>query len=272
MVVSKTPLRNVNQEQEPEALFGAPTAQQFEPDPSEREEEEDPRFAAMEKRMADLQSALEESQRTSMALLTQPPKFENNQQLQPQKFDLPDPALDPEGYREGVRKQVAADIEFDRARNNTQQTRQKDLEDKVNGLWEDFNEAYPDMDQEKVEFAATSVIKKAKRRGLDAERYMFVTQDKFIGDVAKEYVRIFGEEEPSEDNDPVPAKRGRPANDPAPRRNASRRNGPTNDDVGRTGGVFGGQESGGRPGKLETDEGPNMLDDMQAFQKRTGFF
>ncbi len=132
-------------------------------------------------------------------------------------------------------------------------------------------------DKEKIDFVSTQVAKAAQRKGLDVERYMFLTQDKFLDDVAKKYIDVFGDptesDDETEDYDDTPRRR-RAAAPARARRQSVRRNREEEDD-NRTGGIFGGNESGGRPSRSrDSDEesGPSMIDDIQNLQRKTGFF
>ncbi len=146
------------------------------------------------------------------------------------------------------------------------------MKQKVDGLWEDFGDLYPDYDQERVEFAAGKVAEKAKRKGIDVEKYMFVTSERFIKDTAKEYERLFGVPEEDDDDTSIPkrTRKAKPARDGQTRNRRVRDD--NDDDDGRSASIFGGQESGGRPGRREPNDELNMIDDIQALQRKTGFF
>lgn len=263
--------------------LGPSTAQIFEdvdhentPKPNETDE----RYDALAKQLSDMQIRLVEAERANMALISQPQG--NASQVtfveqDPNKISLPDPALDPEGYERAFtqRQQIRSDNE--RRRNEFTTKQQTEISEKVDDLWNSFSDKYADMaeDKERIDFIASKLVKQAVKRGVDANRYMFVTQDKFINDVAAEYVKIFGDPSDNNENDnDSNQSRRRNASDNNSRRNSSSRNREEDYDVGRTGGVFGGNESGGRPtkrGGREEDTG-SMIDDIQTLQRKTGFF
>jgi hypothetical protein len=94
-------------------------------------------------------------------------------------------------------------------------------------------------------------------------------------DVANSYYEIFGEPEPVDEDDFEDTSRNRRASsDRQPRATSRRRNREEDYDNGRTSGVFGGNESGGRPSRREEDDerGPDMIDDIHQLQLKTGFF
>lgn len=282
MAISRTPKKqNEGFEPRSDNVFQALEAQTFgsEDDPNDNHPADDDKYAALEKRMQALQDQLEESQRSQMALLTNPQTFrsQTTEQVTFKPKDLPDQSIDPDGFARTVSENTRAEFEANQRQRQLDADRNNDIKEKVDGLWEDFSEAYPELseDQDKVEFVAAKVVKRAKRKGIDPEKYMFVTQERFINDVAKEFEKTFGKVE-SEDLDEEDAPRSRRASArDVPARNTRRRSREEDDDGGdRTAGIFGGNESGGRPGrsKSNTDEGPSMIDDMQLLQRKTGFF
>lgn len=265
----------------PENMFTPPTAEIFED--HDGENASDPRYDALAKQLADLQTQLSDQQKTNMALLQQPPQFRSQVdqlvEIKPESIALPDPALDPDGYDKATAQRNQIRWENKQRKDEFDARRREEVSNKVEDLWNSFSDKYPDMagDKDRIDFVATQISKAAQRRGIDVERYMFVTQDKFLDDVAKKYIDVFGEPE-GEDNqsdfEDTPQRR-RAAASPARRDPPRRRNRSEDDDmVSRTGGIFGGNESGGRPSRSRDDDenGPNMIDDIQALQRKTGFF
>ncbi len=278
-------ITKIKRDKEEQSSFEIPTAQIFEDVDNENgsHQEQDDRYDTLAKQLADLQTRLSEAEKANMALLTQPQwksqVTDTFVETKPESVALPDPALDPDGYDRaiGQRNQIRADN--DRRRNEAAATKQREVSEKVEDLWTTFAERYPDMaeDKEKIDFVSTQVAKAAQRKGLDVERYMFLTQDKFLDDVAKKFIDVFGDpvenDDETEDYDDTPRRR-RAAAPARPRRQPNRRNREEEDD-NRTGGIFGGNESGGRPSRsrdIDEETGPSMIDDIQNLQRKTGFF
>lgn len=269
--------RRVENEDEDQNL-GHPMAQVFDDVDNEDGDqitEKDEQYEKLATQMADLQKRLEEQSRLNMALMQQPQKWQSQTdtyvEQDPNKIPLPDPALDPDGFSAAQIKRADVAAENRRQREDRSRRQQEDIDKKVDNLWSAFGEAYPDYDgdKRKTEFVATQVLQRAKAKGLDVERYMFLNQDTFLADVAKEYDDVFGspiDDEEYEDR--------RPAARAKPRRRTDNRRRRDDDDDGRSASIFGGQESSGRHTRRnEDDNGPgNMIDDLQIAQKKSGFF
>lgn len=259
------------------------TPMEFEPDP-EPEPREDPneKIKSLEQQLAELHQKLED--RESDRLLTNFAQPIQQEQFVPEKLlPLPDINTDPEGWAKATNENAIIT-----ARNTVRQQqfeagKSNDLDAKAQELFDTFAEQYPEyaeMGTERVEFAATQVAKRAKARGLDVMRYMFTTRDRYLRDVQKEMAKTFGEPEEFNDDidddfEPAPRRRGRPARNDTRTQSRRRRNNDSSQDYddGRTGGIFGGADSGGRPsgGNDEADRG-SMIDDFQIMQRKTGFW
>lgn len=269
-----------------EPFFQTPTAQIFEDIDHERDgkkpEDQDDKYDKLASQIADLAKQNEELRNSQMAMLTTPSRSQVQEVFVPQdpnKIELPDPALDPNGYDNAVARRNEIRSSNQQRQQEINQRRLADQTEKVENLWDAFSDKYPDMseDKEKVDFVATQVSKAAQRRGLDVERYMFgPMQDKYLADVAKKYVEVFGEPEGEDDFEDTTSRR-RASSRTDTRSSSRRRNREEDDNVGRTGGVFGGNESGGRPSSRSRDDDEDarqnsMIDDLQALQRKTGFF
>lgn len=266
----------------PDNMFEPPVAEVFEDDDNKgKASDQDDRYDNLAKQIAELQAQNAEFQRANMALLATPQSFNNSDTFtpaDPNKISLPDPALDPDGYDKALadRQQIRADNA--RRKDETDRRRASEVEEKVEDLWQSFGDKYPDMadDKDKIDFVSTNLAKRAAKRGVDVQRYMFVTRDKFLDDVAAEYVKVFGEPEGNDEEDFEDRSNTRRSEArAAPRRRASSRDRSSDEHVGRTAGVFGGTESGGRPSRgrdADDESGPSMIDDIQALQRKTGFF
>lgn len=168
---------------------------------------------------------------------------------------LPDPVVDAAGFAAGLTAMVQAQFDARMANENTSRQVAQTREQKLTNLWEDFSNAYPEIagDTENMELIAMKVSNKAKRQGIDLDRYMFGTPQKFMDDMAKSYEQVFGDAT----GDPEPTPRKRVAAD--------------TDEPNRTS-VFGGIESGGRPSNPVTAGVTDMIKDMHLIQQKSGFF
>lgn len=173
--------------------------------------------------------------------------------------NLPDPVTDPAAYGQALGQRIVENAQAQRGYEQTNQAIVQEREGKIEALWEDFDNAYPEIakDKEGMEFVVMQVAKRAKTRGADLDRYMFVTREKFMGDVAKAYEARFGE---AEDDEPAPK----------PRRQRAR---PDDDEPTRTS-VFGGLEGGGRPTQVAKDNPSesSMVKEIQEMQLSSGFY
>lgn len=278
-------------------IFAAPVAQTFEDvdgEDDQRQQDDSTdiqkQMEEMEKRLEAMQTALDRANNTNLALLSNPlgASTDQGERFVEEKIEIPDPTVDPDGFvraTERKAQQAAAKKNFD---DEQARRRANDINEKVKGLWEDFADTYPDHadQQDRVEFAAEQVIRRAKRRGIDPQKYMFVTSEKFMADVAAQMEKTFGpvgDDGDYEDEEDTTDRRSRDSarsnrrvssrSDRPQRKSARSSNSGDDFDAGRTGGIFGGLESGGRPaarGRAE-DEG-SMLDDIQKMQRKTGFF
>lgn len=228
-----------------------------------------PSMEEMADQLAELQRQLSEQSRSNFALLTQAPTSTQSNITGPEKVELPDVTVDPEGYAAAVRKQIQNENDFNNRRANEENSRKQSMKERVDGLWEDFGDQFPALaaKQDRVDFAAQKVIERANKRGLDVQKYMFVTSDQFLSDVADQMEKTFGTQEVDDEEDFTPSRRR--SNQKTARRSRNR----DDDETSRTAGIFGGNESGGKPAgkRQQADEGPDMIADMQAMQKKYGF-
>lgn len=173
---------------------------------------------------------------------------------------LPDPTEDPEKYHKALNERINSAM--DAYGNYVQQSRQSQeqseatRQERLSALWEDFSESHPELaDKEDiVSFAAQNAVKRAQRKGLDVDKYMFVNSEVFFDDVTREVERVkkqFGDDQDTgkdkdQDEDDL--------------------------DTARTAGIFGGQESGGKPNKGKGQDKPgSLIEELQAIQKKEGF-
>lgn len=277
MVVSRTPKKTEQDEQ-----LEAPFAQTFADDPPDpatvKAKEGEDRYKLLEDELARLHEQLETRESRDLTMITQ--QTQVDQFVPEQLRTIPNVNEDLDGYIEAKAQNVLIEDRNKRGREAFQSKTSKSLDDKVTELWADFDQDFPDYagNRARVEFAAETVLKRAIKRGMDPNRYMFVARDRFLGDVAKEYDNIFGapsETEEDEIEEAPRARRGRQAR-PAARNNTRRRSREEEDDrdAGRTAGLFGGNDSGGpRPSQrdISGDAAGSMLDDIYAMQRKNGF-
>lgn len=276
MAISRTP-KNID------TLFQPPTAQLFEDvDGEDNKQKENDRVAELEQALKDLRTKQEEER--SDALLSQPTQWQSqvNQQAQytevkPESIELPDPALDPNGYDAALARRNEIRATNQRNRDDATRKRDDDIKAKTDDLWADFGDEYAEYiegpeGKERIDYIATKVVQEAVRKNLDVQRYMFGSgRTRFMKDVVKKYNKVFGEPE-AEDDEDTSDRRSYKARDLPRRRPVTRDR--QEDDEGRSVGVFGGNE-GGRPShkrNVDIEEGPSMIDDLQTLQRKTGFF
>lgn len=213
--------------------------------------QQSPDLAALQAQIAKLSQDLDTQRSTNMALLTQPIIETPAAAPQLDMTKLPDPTIDPEAYASEVARRTTAYIgQVDQQRQRgAQQAQTKNS--RVEALWDDFGSKYEAYagDPEKVEYAATKVAQRAQKRGMDVDKYVFGASSVFMADVAAEMDKLWGKPEEADD---LP-----------------------DEEDNRTAGIFGGQESGGKPAKGEEARSafqPNsMFGDVQAWQAKTGF-
>ena len=194
---------------------------------------------------------------------------------------LPDPVTEPDKYNQEVERRFNAALEARSLAASQRAEAESASQQQSNALWSQFSELYPDWaeDQEKVRFAAEAVINAAKAKGLDTEAYITTFSSQFCKDVASKLEQTFGPLESDEDDGDEDVDDGFDEGfgedddgfeDEVPR-NRSRKVDP-NDDDGRTAGIFGGMESGGRPARGKTEPKGDMITDLIDVQRKSGFF
>lgn len=281
MVVSRTPKKIEQDDGKLEAPFGQVFAEDP-PDPAaEKKADEEARFTELQAEIARLHEQLETRESRDISLVSQ--QVQTDTFIPEKLMAIPDVNEDLNGY---ISANVQNGLIEERNRQGKvefQKRNSKSLDDKIGELWADFAEEYPDYSgkgsKRRIEFAAENVVKRAVARGLDPNRYMFIARDRFMKDVAAEMDDIFGapemkDELDDEDFNERPAPRRRREARAAPRRDTRRRPREEEDDTGRTGGLFGGNDSGGpRPSQrdISGDSAGSMLEDIHAMQRKNGF-
>jgi hypothetical protein len=209
----------------------------------------------IQSQLAELSERNKRLEETNMRLLTAPVAANDNQKPTapgPVSYDnMPDPVDDPKAYAVELQKRMDAHYALKADHEKAQRDAQAAKQQKVAGLWSGFNAYAPEFakDQSRVEFAATKLAEEMQSRGVDVERYMFTTQDKFFADLKAKMETIFGKAAgDGEDED-------------------------GEEDAGRTGGTFGGSVSS--PKGSVRDKEPttsNMVEELQRMQRGSRFF
>lgn len=230
---------------------------------TQSKEDKGPSVEDLMQEIAGLKAKQDELSRTNMALMSATPQVQQYtppQATQIKDEDLPDPTLYPAQYAAALEERTKKNIDAYFNQQN-QKLQQEHAADKVyDDIWNTFSSKYEDYadDPDKVEYAATLVIKEAARKGLDVKRYMTQATDQFVDDVKARMDVVFGpirDEDDAAEN--MPRNRRRTADDEEPV---------------RTAGVFGGLESGGRPAKGADADKSDMIKDIHDLQRKTGFF
>lgn len=213
-----------------------------------------PDLTALQRQIAELEAGRKQDQRNLAALLAQP-SYANQRPMVNTELDtkgLPDPIQEPDAYAREMTRRMNQAIEARQQVAQYEQAQQQSQAAKVNALWEDFSEKYPDYADkyDQVEFAARKVVSKAQAKGMDVNKYMFGASGIFMEDVASELEKVFGSRAEDTDTDPEPEDDG--------------------SDDGSVG-VFGGSASGGKPVAPQV-EGGDMFDDLKEWQIKTGFY
>lgn len=184
---------------------------------------------------------------------------------------LPSAADDPDGFSKGLNERLGKAISESVGAITTHEravaAQANERSSRTQGLWDEFTELHPELDdyQDYVEVAATRVAKRAQRRGLDLDTYMFKGSDQFLSDVAEEANKIVkpllekgkGEEgNKGEEGEKGEGEKGEEGAD-------------------RTGGIFGGldgQEGGGPSAEAEGLKTDSLLKDLEDIQRKTGYY
>ena len=215
-------------------------------------------LAELRAQIAGMQSALEQTKRENMALMTQAPVAQP--QFKPTEVkldDLPDPVSDPKAYGEALVARTRQSIINEQHNQNLQNAAGAASERDLQNLWQDFVEGHPDYaDETKVRFIAQELAQKAAQRKRDVNKYMFVTTETFFSDVTKLYDKTFGapkaagvEVEPDEGS-------------------------LLDADEGRTAGIPGGgpsSKSAAQPNEDAMAQGKSMFDGLKSWQLKNGF-
>lgn len=232
------------------ALYGDTSHMNPEPEAGDNPQPQGPTVESLMEKFEALQRQVEHAQLANLALTQAAPQAP---QAPPAlSFEgLPDPLHDAEGYARALTQRIFQHSEATRQYEAQVAQQRQGNSDRYALLFEDFSIQYPELaeDEELLRIATQTAVDKVKRRGIDVDRYMFGNTPRFFSDVVKEHERLFGKRDT--------ADAGQEGNDGAH----------------RTGGIFGGQESGGRPAPGRGQEKPgDMIKELQDVQRKLGLF
>jgi hypothetical protein len=234
-----------------------PTEPQADPKKDTGQEALLAQIAALQTQVSDL------TQRSMMqqpaARQEQTPSYVDPRTIKVSHEGLPDPLDNKDAYNQELTLRINAALEArDHAlrqdvagQSTTQATGER--------LWNDFIGKYGDWEQHEdlVGLMVEKVLNDAKARGIDTQRYMLQNTQLFFQDVDKALRDRFGKLVESDEDEGETEAALRPDG---------------SDDAGRTGGMFGGLETGGRPTSTKQTQGPDMIADLHAIQRKMGLF
>lgn len=255
----------------PESIFDALNQHNLAPDTKDAVagKTTGPTIEDLQKQLAQMNERVEAAERVQTVIQTPitvaaPPK-EPTFNLD----NLPDPIADPKAYSEEMARRQGA---YSKQLNDFYQE-QRDVSARTQGtyqqLWSDFASQYGEYadDQEGVEFATQKVRNTLLKRGVDVDKYMFSQPDKFFKEITKTYDARFGQPEESESLEPEPMQRRR---QPAQRQAVDRN--PDDVQPNRTGGIFGGIDSGSGGRAAPIPPAGDMMKDLRDIQRKTGYY
>lgn len=178
------------------------------------------------------------------------PQYHYQPPVQPTgpKFEWADPVTEPEAFGNTLAAYTAHVLDEQRKKERAEQDQIQAQRNEAQGLWQDFTSQYKDYADkgDQIGYAYRKVLDDAAARGMDVARYKTVGKQQLFQDVVQEYNKIFGA--------PGVTKE------------------PTDEETNRTGGIFGGFESGGQPAKGKEPEAGDMIKDLKDIQRASGFF
>lgn len=184
---------------------------------------------------------------------------------------LPDPIDDSKGYAKAIAERTLAYQGAMQSYQNakTEQSKPQTLGD-PDALWDDFTEQFPNYaeNESRIRFATAEVAGRLAKRGVNVQEYMFKHADRFYKDITKEYDKTFGDPTDVEQEDHDQQTKI----EPRQRKVTTKVKEEDNDgDDGRSQGIIGGSEmQGPRQGSQKAPGG--MIEDLQAIQRKTGYF
>ncbi len=163
--------------------------------------------------------------------------------------DLPDAVTEPEAYTKALTERIVSMTSKESATSAAAVATAANEKAQMSGLWDDFEDRYAEKgydDEEKVGYAAYRVAGKARKRGMDVNKYAYQTRDKFFSDVTAEYDKTFG----------------KPGEEPA----TTKETAPKDDEADRAAFMFGG-EAGAKVTPTKPEKG-DMFSDLAEIQAK----
>ena len=222
--------------------------------------------AALIERISRLEGSLEEARaRGPYAAPAAPAQTQTRVAAKDVKFDptgLPDPLEDKDKYNTELALRINAAMQAQAEAVRQEVTQKFQGEGASERLWQGFTKQHSEWAEypELVETVAVRVTQDAIAKGIDPQKYMFQNTEAFYADVAKQLNDRYGAVVDGDRREPG-ERRGQRQTDP-------------NEDDGRAVATFGGQESGGRYSQRRSaeNEGPGMIEDLHAIQRKMGIF
>lgn len=225
----------------------------------------------LRRQIADLNETVRRQNDAQMALLAAPAVVrDDTRDTNAPLIDLkglPDPLTDADGYNAALSERISGAIANGIALNANAGAAHANAASRADQLFEDFTEKFDAYSEfpDRVQFAAEKVAARAQARGLDVQKYMFATPDRFFADVVREYDGTFGKPEDEGDTGVDETDEGA---DVVGQRQPLEAD---ESDDGRSASIFGGQNpTGGK--KTATQQPSDMIKDMQDLQRASGFY
>jgi len=223
--------------------------------------------ARLEKMDAENKTLRESFDRFNAAPATQ--ATQQTYQVDPSKLKLdlngmPDYVADPEKFQAELQTRINGVMEARQFAQASESQSRAQLRETADQMWNGFVGKFADWKEypEIVNTVSKQLVEEVQQRGGDAKRYTMGTTDLFYTDLDKrlreKYGRLVAEQDDPSEEDQLLAHG---------RRQGLREDG----DDGRTT-VFGGQESGGRPGAGQKAPKGDFIKDLTDLQRGSGFF
>lgn len=187
---------------------------------------------------------------------------------------LPDPVAQSKEYAATLAQRTIKYQEDMNAYNTrrTEATKPQSLGD-PNALWDEFTEQFPEyaQNEKQAKFAVSEVVGRLAKKGVNVQQYMFQRSDQFFKDVTKEIDDVFGNPNGDDDVEVDDEPEEAPAQRKPQRRRQARARDMDDGDDGRTDGIEGGGTSG-MPVQRHQGKPSGIIEDLQAIQRKSGYF
>jgi len=252
-----------------ESIFDHFEGRGFGSEPTGQDKPEKVDSASLMERIAKLETERDELRRAQYMAPAAAPQAPQHH-IDPAKLtldlkDLPDAVDKPADFQAELARRINAVVETRVHAVKQEVSEGQDQAAAADRLWSGFSTAHPEWADypQLVGVVAKQVVEDATSRGIDPQKYVLGNPELYFEDVnkalrAKYGALAKGEEDVDEEGE-------------APGLTPSQREAPDADeDAGRTGGIFGGAESGGRPSQGGTARPGDMMKDLMAVQARMG--